>query len=341
MNKLLASIILIAVFLSACGLPASEPAIVPTAAPPTAIPTLTVTSEPTMTPKPTETATPKPTETATMVPETDLKPMYEEKIEVEYKGVAIKASIITDESLDPMIKKIYLNPKFKNYFGEKSDMAMGNFISHLFFKVWWANGLESHTGLPKDTDFDNFMRLWSTAQATNNPDDWKKVQMTVKKVNDLNDGNGYKTKEMQIWPMFNGESSDGVRAVSELKMVFVRFGTKKNISLFEFEDGQMKFQMGSNVDKGILYEYMDVFNQESYIDRMPTTTTNLIQSMASIAQYMIGGTQSLSFSPITELVSYLCRINKSIDSRVGGLCAYVPTALKTSPSSASDKIYNP
>lgn len=337
MKKILISILLVSSFLFGCASLAPDPAIKSSMELTSASPASTITPEATITSKPTSTATLKPTETKVMVVEKEVQPIYEENFAINYKNVAIKASIITDKSLDPLIKKVYLNPNFKTYPGEKSDAAFGNFISHLFFKVWWVNGLIHHEGKPQTEDFENFMQMWATAQETNSPDDWEKVQMTIKKVNDLNDGDGYKTKEMRIWPMFDGVTPDGIRGVSELKIAFVRQGKMKNASVFEIYDGLYKFDMGSNIDHGVLYEYTGVSFGAVSDENAPITSNNLIIGMSGIPAYMISGIRKYD----RELVSYLCRIDKGTDHRVGGLCAYCPNALKTSPSSPSDSKYNP
>ena len=65
------------------------------------------------TPTPPPTATEAPTATPTEAPaeQIDLKPNYEQKVAVEYMGVQINASLITDQSLDPVITKVTVGEK--------------------------------------------------------------------------------------------------------------------------------------------------------------------------------------------------------------------------------------
>lgn len=222
---------------------------------PTEIPTLqptgeatTQTSTPTATATETPTAVPTtaPTETLSVV-EKDLNPAYTETVSQEFMGVKINSELITDASLDPEYKKITV-----------SKEAYAEFIARTIFKVWWSKSEESHTGTPTDQDFGDFMKLWSQAQKSGLPDDWKKVQLDNIWANDLNDGNGYVQKPYTIWPMYEGQTPEGVRGVDNMAIAFVN-GTSffiKNITIFS--GSAYNSGMGTNLDGKTLYIYAGI-----------------------------------------------------------------------------------
>jgi len=145
---------------------------------PTALPTPSNTAASTSTLEPTSTSTSTPTITPTNTPiaEKDLEPVYIETVSQIYDGVEIKLNLITDATLDGAhINRVYLNPKFSNHLGENSKDAFAHFTALLFYKLW-----KSRQDTPQSTsnnDFESFLMLWSQAQKSNDPVDWKKVQI--------------------------------------------------------------------------------------------------------------------------------------------------------------------
>jgi hypothetical protein len=208
---------------------------------------------------------PKATPEITRVDEFDLDPVNIETVSNEYKGVEMTTSFITDECISSAVKKISINPSFRNSYGENSEVAISHFTARLFFNIWWTNGIEKHEGPKTDEEFDNFMILWAKAQGTNDPQDWEKVQFVVKGVNDLNDGNGHKKNDIVIWPMYNGETPDGIYPISEYSIAFVRNGANiKNMSTFDW--GGWDVSMGTNINIDKLYSYVQVRTEEDLKD---------------------------------------------------------------------------
>jgi hypothetical protein len=236
------------------------------------------TSTATFTPTFTNTPTPEPTK----VDEIDLHPLYVETITIDYQGVKITTNIITDASIDPSIKKIFLNKKFKNAYGENSEEAISHFTAWTFFHVWWTKGLEKHSGSPTKEAFNNFMQLWSKAQQSNDPSDWKKVQFQISGVNDLNDGLGYKKKNIDIWPMYDGPSPEGVVGISEFNIAPVRIHSVKNITIFEWSGWDCG--MGTNLNGSKLYIYVDITIFQG--DLGPITYLNLSQRLITIPSWL-------------------------------------------------------
>jgi hypothetical protein len=217
------------------------------------IPTFTIQPSYTQIPIQLPTATPE----ITRVDEFDLHPVFIESVLNEYKGVNISTTFITDGCLSPMVKKIYINHNFKNSYGEKSEVAISHFTARLFFNIWWSNGIEKHEGPKTEEEFDQFMELWARAQQMNDPKDWEKVQFMVKGVNDLNDGNGYKKDNIVVWPMFSGNTPEGIVGIKEFNIAFVRnnAGIKNMIT---FNQGGWDVSLGTNLNNDILFSYVQL-----------------------------------------------------------------------------------
>ena len=182
----------------------------PTIIIPTLQPTSTPTASPTLTETPTLTASPVPTETP--VDEQDLQPAYTESVSQEFKGVQINADLVTDEFLDPVIKKVEVLPQ-----------TYAEFIARTVFKVWWNRNRQGTVAT--EDDFKVYMRDWSVAQKNTGPTQaqalWEKVQLTNIWANDLNDGNGYVQQPYTFWLMYAGEASEGIKKISKFSVVLV------------------------------------------------------------------------------------------------------------------------
>lgn len=201
--------------------------------PTTNAPTNTNTPTLTQTPVPTITRTPLPTvnkhpstPTVERPVEWDLNPFYEKKIDTEWEGVKIKASILIDGSLKDRIKSI-----------DMMDSLLAEIVARTIFYVWysrnhpdvpWNSYVRSCLRLynyPEPTLDEEaiypYMKLWAKAQETGNYSDWEKVQLQNVWANDLSDGNGYIQKPYTIWPMYEGNVPENIIAVKNLTFVFV------------------------------------------------------------------------------------------------------------------------
>jgi len=194
------------------------------------------------TPTPPPTATEAPTATPTEAPaeQIDLKPNYEQKVAVEYMGVQINASLITDQSLDPVITKVTV--------GEK---AYAEFIARSLYKVWLKKGGPDGTGPATAATFEQFMALWSTAQQSGQEADWRQVQIKNIWANDIPTP-GYEQHPYTIWFMHEGETPEDVRGISKMSIALVKTSRMKNITAFNdvYSTG-----MGTNIDDGKMYSY--------------------------------------------------------------------------------------
>jgi len=202
----------------------------------------------TPTPPPTATPTEAPTPTPTEAPaeQIDLKPNYEQKVAVEYMGVQINASLITDQSLDPVITKVTV--------GEK---AYAEFIARSLYKVWLKKGGPEGSGPATDTTFEQFMALWATAQQSGQEADWRQVQIKNIWANEIATP-GYEQHPYTIWFMHEGETPEDVRGISEMSIALVKTSRMKNITAFndnEYDEG-----MGLNFEGKNMYFYLGLIN---------------------------------------------------------------------------------
>lgn len=182
-------------------------------------------------------------EAAQTINEIDLRPAYTQDTEYKYMGVDIHAQLITDESLDPSITKVTV-----------PDSTYAEFIARSIFKVWWKKGVEPHTGVATEADFQNFMALWAKAQTSGLAEDWQKVQINNIWANDLNDGNGYVQKPYSLWPMYEGNNApEGVRAIETFSIALVNGKKVENITLFD--NNAYGFGEGINLSRNTLYLY--------------------------------------------------------------------------------------
>jgi len=213
----------------------------------------------TPTPPPTATEAPTPTPTEAPAEQIDLKPNYEQKVAVEYMGVQINASLITDQSLDPVITKVTV--------GEK---AYAEFLARSLYKVWLKKGGPEGTGPATAATFEQFMALWATAQQSGQEADWRQVQIKNIWANEIATP-GYEQHPYTIWFMHAGETLEDVRGISEMSIALVKTKRMKNITVFG--DNVYDMGMGTNIQNGDMYYYAGL--------------TNNVYSSGKTASYMI------------------------------------------------------
>ena len=119
-------------------------------------------------------------------------------------GVKFNLELITDSSLNPEITKIELEDGFEH--------TLAAVVAVDMFEIWWVKGPVPHKYDKNDFDlvelqdeFNSFMGLWAKAQETNNPEDWKRVQINRILANNLNDNNGYQMNYYNFWMMYGGD----------------------------------------------------------------------------------------------------------------------------------------
>jgi len=193
-----------------------------------------------------ETATATATPTEAPAEQIDLKPNYEQKVAVEHMGVQINASLITDQSLDPVITKVTV--------GEK---AYAEFLARSLYKVWLKKGGPDGTGPATDTTFEQFMALWATAQQSGQEADWRQVQIKNIWANEIATP-GYEQHPYTIWFMHEGETPEDVRGISNLSIALVKTPRMKNITADT--DGTYTAGMGINIENGKMYFYAGLSN---------------------------------------------------------------------------------
>jgi len=173
--------------------------------------------------------------------ELDLNPTYVETIDQKFMGVRINAELIS--SYEAALTEVYI-----------PEDAYAEFIARTIFKVWWKKGDNPQNTIATETDFQNFMTLWAKAQETNNPEDWKKVEINEIWANDLKDGKGYVQKPYTIWPIFTGEAPEDVKGIEKISIAFVDTTKSKNISLAtEITGSAYGFGFGTNIEGSALY----------------------------------------------------------------------------------------
>jgi len=176
----------------------------------------------------------------------DLKSNYEQKVSVEYMGVQIDASLITDESLDPVIKKVTVG-----------ETAYAEFVARSIYKVWLRKGGPDGTGPKAETTFEQFMALWSTAQQSGSEADWRQVQVKNIWANDIPTP-GYEQHPYTIWFMHEGQTPEDVKGISNLSIALVKTHKMKNITAFnnnEYDEG-----MGLNFEGKNMHFYLGLIN---------------------------------------------------------------------------------
>jgi hypothetical protein len=174
--------------------------------------------------------------------EDDLVPIAVQNTAYEYMGVTIKSKLIVDESALPTLHKVMI-----------PDQVYAEYIARVLFSVWWYKGNEVHDISPSEADFDDFMKKWSQAQRSGSFDDWNKVQINNIWANDLRDGFGYQQKPYDVWPMYAGDTPEGVEPMEEFSIVLVCGNRDKYITLY----GTFFSGHGTNKDtkKWYIYQY--------------------------------------------------------------------------------------
>ena len=160
-------------------------------------------------------------------------------------GVQINASLITDQSLDPVITKVTV--------GEK---AYAEFLARSLYKVWLKKGGPEGTGPATAATFEQFMALWSTAQQSGQEADWRQVQIKKIWANEIATP-GYEQHPYTIWFMHAGETPEDVRGVEKFTIALVNGSKVQNI-LPNGEDYLHGAGAGSNIDNNGFYVYMGI-----------------------------------------------------------------------------------
>jgi len=179
----------------------------------------------------------------------DLRPAYVEKVSQKFMGAQIDASLITDGSLDPTIRKVTVG-----------EQAYAEFMARSIYGVW-AN---YHPGETLET----YMQM--IAEVQRGERDPLDIAFPAY-ANDSRDGIPYQNadksvnsaaqKKYLIIPWYVGEAPkevDGVevRGVSEFSIVLVNGKKVKNITMHKNSDYGLGD--GSNLDKTILYFYNEI-----------------------------------------------------------------------------------
>jgi hypothetical protein len=175
------------------------------------------------------------------VREMDLDINHEQEVVMEYMGVKINSSLITDKSLDPVIKEVTIS----------NESAYAEFIARSIHKVWLQKGGVNGTGPETETSFEDFMKLWATAQKSGLTEDWEKVQLKNIWANDLKDGNGYVQKPETLWMMYDGQAPEGVRGIGKMSVALVKATKTENITVLN-QDNQ---GYGTNITNNDLIIY--------------------------------------------------------------------------------------
>ncbi|MEW6029976.1 MAG: hypothetical protein ACOYZ8_16485 [Chloroflexota bacterium] len=225
MKSIVCTLLLFSFLLAAC-------AAVPPSPTPSPVPSAT------FTPVPAPTQTLSPTPEAPAIDEHDLNPAYEQAVSQEFMGVQINASLITDKSLDPIIKKVTID-----------DATYAEFIAKTFYEVWKGRGGE--------LTFEEYMAAWAKAQESGLPEDWRVVEIKDIWANDLADGKGYEQRPYTIWPMFSGQALSRVMGIENFSIALVSGKAVKNVTVMNSEGGGY----GTNLDPetNTLYIYGTVY----------------------------------------------------------------------------------
>ena len=227
----------------------------------TSTPTPTHTPTPTATDTPTPTITNTPTNTPTPIPteppiEWDLDPYIEKSIDYDLEGIRVKAGVIIDRSLEPIIESF-----------EITDEDLAKIVIHSLFVVWYGRNNPDATWLKKDQmrrieipnkELSTFKELLAKAQETGDEADWRKVQINDVWVNDLSDGYGYIQKPYNFWPMYDGETPEDVIGMKSFTIALFRTNSSSVRNMFRLDttsgfgmnmyDGHLTYYSGYNFD---------------------------------------------------------------------------------------------
>ncbi len=217
-------------------------------------------------------ATPTPTEAQ---PETaDLRPAYTESVHMEFMGAQIDASLITDGSLDPSIRKVTVG-----------EQAYAEFVTRSVHGVYQK--------YHPDVTYETYMKMVGEVQrGERNPLD---IAIPLY-ANDTRDGIPYQNpdksvnpaaqKKYLVIPWYKGEAPkevDGVevRSVAEINIALVNGKKVKNISLFT-EAGYI-WGMGTNLDGDTLTFSSTI----TFIDSVPNRARNTAAALSKFKVWMI------------------------------------------------------
>lgn len=186
----------------------------------TLIPTSTFTPSPTFSPTNTPEPTVIPTETLVPTPtvilgvESEIDPYIVRELEGEYKGIKIKARVIIDRSLEYLVESFEV--KHESYYVQV--------LAEILANVWYLfeyEGREPGAHYVTIRQTKQYFPLWQKAQETGIESDWRKAQLNGIWANDLNDGNGYVQEPYTLWPMYEGEVPEGVKAFNRITVVVI------------------------------------------------------------------------------------------------------------------------
>jgi hypothetical protein len=215
---------------------------------------------------------PKGGEWVAPVDEHELQPAYTETVDQEFMGVHIHAELVTDQSLAPTIKEVKMG-----------EAAYTEFIARTIYKAWQAK----RPGPETEEGFKSYIALWAKAQASGLQADWDQVALTIF-ANDLNDGNGYKVKQEKIWPMYSGQTPDGVRGIDSITIALVN-GTKvKNNTVVS----ESELSYGTNLDNNMLLIYYGLY----YGGNFPNLAENVAQGATGIGNWIANGRSGSSIN---------------------------------------------
>lgn len=208
---------------------------------PTLVPTITNTPLPTIDKHP-------PTPTLERPVEWDIDPYITRDIEGEYKGIKIKATLIIDRSLEPIIEGIYVN---RNLFAEMIAKSLA-YVWYSRFGNYEPYELNRFTSDEKDRWFEN----WAKAQETGFEYYWRQVQLNNIWANDLNDGDGYVQQPYAFWPMYEGPTPYGVTALNKITIVYFDAPNSaiRNTTTIS-SSSHTGLVLGSNLDSNNLFFY--------------------------------------------------------------------------------------
>lgn len=262
MRTPLTALLLVFFLLASCAAPTNI-------APPTI--EVTVTSQAVVSSTPFSAPTPETTPTPE-AGEMDLHPSYEQNVVIGYMGVKINSSLITDESLDPVIRKVTIS----------NESAYAEFIARSIYKVWHKKGGVNGTGPETETSFEDFMKLWATAQTTGSDEDWRKVQVANIWVNDIAT-KGYDQDPYTIWFMHEGQTPEGVKGISKMSVALVNGKKVENIILGESGSGA-----GVNIIEHSLYVYRGILLSD------PKGST--LGGMADTANWLLANSDTKTYN---------------------------------------------
>jgi|LSQX01.1.fsa_nt_gb hypothetical protein len=182
----------------------------------TVLPTATKTSLPTIEKHP-------PTPTIARPIEWDIDPFIEKRVNLLWNGVNIKVNLILDSSLHDIIESINI-----------PDLLLAEIAAKTIYGAWYKNthymDIIGYEGYEKVVDFgsyeepeqfEKFLTLWKKAQESGEISDWSRVKLSNIRANNLEDGNGYVQRAYTFWPMYDGDSIEGIVGFDQLSIVLI------------------------------------------------------------------------------------------------------------------------